>query len=779
MIPSTPAAALQSTEGIAGPPPWRSQALSLATVGYVVALALWVGGGQEPAGWIFGLAAMSFALYACRRPARLTRTWGWGLAVVVASLGGGHDPSRSLDACGAFGVAVCAMCAAVSMVRAPCDGGLVRAPPVSPLPAAVALGALWAIAIVVALVPARAVAQSSFAWLIERPEDWALGVSAASALVLLVVAERLRHRRRLELGIGERALAVRALLGTAFAAELLAAPLAQAPAYVSARVVLALVAVAVAATASARDSVRAARATRRFVVLAIVGGGVAMLGATAAAGRGLGAWDVTLVTAAGTLLVGAATSVLEAPMRPSQGTWLDAFARARDAAAAADPEEAIRGALVALCAPSGGMSASTELWTFPPARSLTVDAAGYLHEREAELPELLAHIAAAEPESTVRTEVLDALEVRRPELRPLARWMNDRSVLFATLIEFEGEAEGVLVVPRAFRTTTEPPTLEEVRALKAVADRLAGPCRARATRARLLARAHEATQRAEIAEEAADRLRHLRALDVGRDALAAMRLARPATVGVYAASSKMALEALERRTSVGGPIAVVAPSGVDPVPYLARAHLAGTRRDAPLVLVDATSAREHDTARWCDPQVSPLALADRGMLVLLDGGALPAEVQRLVASALAQKQAPWERPEPLDVQLALTGVASPEALVEQGRLDASLALRLGDSRSSPVALPRLRERPEDLRAILTDRLAREGLRVQGRPVGIEQAAYARLVEYPFPGEDAELATVVQRLVARCRGDVVRASDVDALRLTGESARGRRKDPLSA
>ncbi|HEY2511258.1 MAG TPA: hypothetical protein VGI39_10390, partial [Polyangiaceae bacterium] len=88
----------------------------------------------------------------------------------------------------------------------------------------------------------------------------------------------------------------------------------------------------------------------------------------------------------------------------------------------------------------------------------------------------------------------------------------------------------------------------------------------------------------------------------------------------------------------------------------------------------------------------------------------------------------------------------------------------------------LRDRPEDLRAILTDRLAREGLRVHGRPVGIEQAAYARLVDHGFPGEDAELAALVQRLVAACSGDVIRAADVDALDL-GTGAR--RKDPLSA
>jgi DNA-binding NtrC family response regulator len=240
----------------------------------------------------------------------------------------------------------------------------------------------------------------------------------------------------------------------------------------------------------------------------------------------------------------------------------------------------------------------------------------------------------------------------------------------------------------------------------------------------------------------------------------------------------MALDALERRTAVGAPIAVLAPSGVDPVPFLARAHLAGARRDAPLVLVDATSAREHDPARWTDPGASPLALADRGMLALLDGAALPAEVQQLIARALAEKRAPWERAVPLDLQLALTAIAAPDDLVAAGRLDPALASRLADARDAPVELPRLRDRPEDLRAILTDRLAREGLRVLGRPVGIEHAAYARLVEHAFPGEDAELSAIVQRLVAQCSGDVVRAADVDALGLAFSGA-SRRKDPLSA
>jgi transcriptional regulator of acetoin/glycerol metabolism len=410
-----------------------------------------------------------------------------------------------------------------------------------------------------------------------------------------------------------------------------------------------------------------------------------------------------------------------------------------------------------------------------------VDAAGYAHERDGEMPEPIALVAAGEPEATLRAEVLSALQVRRPELRPMARWMAVHDALLLTLVASEGDVEGLLVLPRMARD--EPVTLEELRALKRVADHLAAACRARQRETRMLARAHEAALRAEASEERVERLRHERQLDIGRDALAAIRLARPATVGIYSAASRMALEALERRTLAGAPIAVVAPSGVDPVPYLARAHLAGARRDGPLVLVDATSAREHDHARWTEASASPLALAHRGMLVLLDGAALPADVQQLVARSLAERRAPWERPDSLDVQLALTGVAPPDELVARARLDPALALRLADARETAVALPRLRDRPEDLRAIVTDRLAREGLRVLGRPVGIEHAAFARVVDYPFPGEEAELAAAVQQLVAGCAcgdRDVVRVADVDALELGRlRAAHAPHKDPLSA
>jgi hypothetical protein len=735
----------------------RFTLLVLATVGYVGALAVATSRGTEAWAWGGALAALAAAFAASRRTTRLARALGWGAAVVVASLGAGAD-SRGLRACADVGAMVCSLAACMAVGTIPAGTGVAKAARIPWMVGAAAAALAWSGALAADLAPER----EATAWLTEHALAWSLGAAGVSVAAVLVLVEWTLQRRRVELGLVERALGMRGLFGTTCAAALVLYLASETPPAAAGRALIASVSVVVGAAALATDPVIVARLARRVVVLGIVGGGVALLGATAAEGR---SWAATLVTALLAMGVGAAATRLESPLRPAGGAWLDALARAADEATRGDPDEALREALRALRAPGGAAAASSELWTLDPARMTSVDAAGYAREREGALPETLVVVAAAEPEATLCADVLDALEVRRPDLRGLAKWMRDRGALTATVIACDGDTEGVLVLPRAGRE--EPVTLEEVRALKKAADRLAAACRARGTQARMLARAHEAGLRADAADERVEKLRHERALDVGRDALAAARLARPATVGIYAAASRMALEALERRTSAGAPIAVLAPSGVDPVPYIARAHLAGARQSAPLVLVDATSAREHDLARWQDPSASPLALADRGLLVLLDGAALPAEVQQLVARALAERRAPWQRPDPLDVELALTGVMTPDALVAARRLDAALALRLADAREAPVVLPRLRDRPEDLRAILTDRLAREGLRVLGRPLGIEHAAYAQLVDHEFPGEDAELASIVQQLVARVASagtaeDVVRAADVRAV-----------------
>jgi len=769
--------------------PWRRRMPHLASVAYVVVLALWTDRGLGSRAWLGAGLGAALVLVATGRSSRVARVVGWGLAVVVASLGAERS-SHALDACRAAGVFACAAGASWAIARIGTQGGLVgSAKPLSPVAGIVALAVAWWLALGARLGPYR----SAVAFMVENPVEWewlAIGVTTA---VLFGWTEWTVRTRRLELGVVERAMAMRALLWTLLVAVTLVGLAGRARSDGVACLALALGGVLLTAAAVHDDPVAVGRAARRVVVLALVGGGAAFLGASIAAGSFADdVWLVTLITGAVALAIGSAIDALEGPVRPAGGAWLDAFARAADEAIRADPQEAIQATLLALRAPAGAGAPSPELWTFAPTRMTTVDAAGYVHQRDAELPETLLLVAAAEPEATLRAEVLDALEVRRPDIRALGQWMNDRAAALATVVACDGETEGVLVLPRG--TRAEPVTLEEVCAFKRVADRLATACRARGTQGRMLDRARESAQQTAAAEERVEALLHARSLDIQRDALAATRLARPATVGVYSAASRGVLEALERRTAVGAPIVIVTPSGADPVPYLARAHLAGARAKAPLVLVDATSVREHDPARWVDPTLSPLALADRGLLVLLDGAALPADIQQLVARACAEKRAPWDRADALDVQVALTTVASTDDLVAEARLDPMLAHRLGEAVASPITLPRLRDRPEDLRAILTDRLAREGLRSRGRPVGIDHAAYARLVDYEFPGEDVELIAIAQRLVASLgsepgSGDVVRRADVEGLSLSpatdthiGAEAPSRpssRKDPLSA
>ncbi len=753
--------------------PWRGRMPHLASVAYIAALALWTDGGEGARVWLGALVGVVLAVIASGRSSKAARAVGWGLAVVVASLGAMRS-SHALDGCRAIGVFTCAAAATWAIARIPAEGGLGTQSKAPSLSVSIGLlAAVWWAAIVARVGPSRA----AVTWMIEYPREWLWVAISMTTAVLFGWAEWSLRTRRLELGVVERAGAMRALLWALVIAVALVGLMGRARADEAACLALALAGTLLTAAAVHPDAVSVGRAARQTVVLALVGGGVAVLGASIAAGTYADdVWFVTLLTGAAALAIGSAVGPLEAPLRPAGGAWLDAFARAADEAVRAGPQEAIQATLLALRAPEGAGAPSPELWTFAPIRVTTIDAAGYAHERDADLPETLLLVASAEPEATLRAEVLDALEVRRPDIRPLVQWMGDRGATLATVIACDGETEGILVLPRGKRS--EPITLEEVRAFKRVADRLATACRASGTQARMLERARDASVRATQAQEQVERLVHDRELDAQRDALATARLARPATVGVYSATARAVLEALERRTAAGAPIVIVAPSGADPVPYLARAHLAGVRAQAPMVLVDATSVREHDPARWTDPKVSPLALAHRGTLVLLDGAALPGDIQRLVARACSEKRAPWERPDPLDVQLAITTISSPEDLVAQGRLDPALALRLGDALETAIALPRLRERPEDLRAILTDRLAREGLRVHGRPVGIDHAGYARLVDYEFPGEDAELVAIAQRLVSRCAGDVVRAADVDGLGLMSDEP-SHRKDPLSA
>jgi len=319
-------------------------------------------------------------------------------------------------------------------------------------------------------------------------------------------------------------------------------------------------------------------------------------------------------------------------------------------------------------------------------------------------------------------------------------------------------------------------SLEEVRAVKRLADAFSGAATAAGALARSLERERQTSQRATDAEtclRARERDLHVA---TERDRLVTLRMAEGVAGGPYAPTARVALEAIERRVHAGTPVLVVAPNGADVMSYLARAHLGGPRGRQPFVVVDCAQTVEHDVARWIDPAGSPLALAGRGLLALDACDRLAAEVQRLIGAALAQHQAPWEGADALDLAIALT-TSSADGAGCAG-LEPALTAQLGDALAEAVRWPRLRERGEDLRFLVLAGLAREGLRVRGAPLGIEDAAYARLADYPYDGEDSELRTILQRLALLAAGDRVRAVDVEKLftASAGAETRRRRRPP---
>ncbi len=592
----------------------------------------------------------------------------------------------------------------------------------------------------------------------------AIALFGIGAMALLVASAR-----RLELSAPPRAVACAAAAGVGLLLSIALAVSTTLRADAAAALGFAIACPIVVRLARARDALAVSRRGRRVLTLAIFGGPVAMLAAVAGEGHIGGSGLAALIIALATLAIGSFAPSLEEPLLPAKGRLLDALADATRSAHDRDTRAAIAKALARIREAAGHGAQSPELWTLHPTRICTVDAAGYLQERSGELPAALLDVARGEPGGMVRVDVLQALEVRRADLRPLLRWLEVRGALFATMIaSADGEEpDGIILFPAG--TRTDPLTIEEVHAAKLFADAFVAVCQARSARERHLGREQALAEKVEALDDQIRMLEHSSSLDGSRNMLASTRLARPATVGIYSAASRMAYDALERRIQNDAPVVVVARAGVDPVPYIARAHLSGPRKERPLVIVDGTSSREHDLERWRDARSSPIALADRGLLVLVDGAALPRDVQVLVARALTERRPPWERAMPLDVGVALTATAAPELLLDSGMLANELHARFADA--TPIELPGLRDRSEDLFSIVADRLAREGLRVRGTPIGIDAAAFSRLVEYPFDGEDAELASIVTRLVAHARGDVVKAADVDAIGLATAAPEG--------
>ena len=679
------------------------------------------------------------------------RACHFGAALWVAARLGAPGHS-SLDAAANLGTAIAAIASLVTLARLPVEGGILRpAPSTRSLDAAAFAGLLWGIA--VSLPATRALFASDVA-LDPLTIDYATTTAAIGSLLVLVSAAfRLRVQRRLEIGVADR---VAGALALSITAVTVALPVALADIAAPDRVLPAAVlasALACAWTATTREPTTVSAALRGVLAVAILGVPSALFIAVAARAFPVHAATITLAGSAIAVVVGVLARDVARPLGPEQSRWLEAILRASQGALQPDPDAAIRAALAELRGAFGDPNAKPELWRCSPDEILSVDVAGYLHVTRSKAPDALYELAMSEPERTLRADVLRALEVRRPDVRPVLAWFDARKAFSATLVVDEEGALGFLLLPRGHRTS--PMTLEEARAVRILGDRISALLAVSSALARSRERELVATHRATVAGAERDRLERIIELGSGRHRAFAELVARPVRIATYSPAARFAVDEIERRAKSSTSLALLSPPGVDAAGWAAVAHLSSPNGGGPLVVVDAATATLHDEEHWRDPGVSPLSLADGGTLVILDAPALPRSVQDYVATAL-DRRASEPASTVLPPRLVVSTRESLAALTLEGRLSPRFAARFGDA---TVPLPALVARPEDLRALVLDRLAGVGMRGRGEPLGIDAAALALFLEHRWPGNDVELEDVLVRAAEVAAGPVVTTANL--------------------
>ncbi len=779
----------------------RSFWIAAAAVAYTAFAALRASGGHGPA-WLAllglpALLALGFRWVerpprgedriepAARSAAAVCLT---GAAMLAAARSG--PTGLALIALGNLGAAAAAMAALVGLARIAGLGGLLEPPPSTRrLDAAAFASLFWTVA--VALPAVSAVAPERAADLDPLLVPYATSAASLGSLtVMLVAIARVRIARRIELGVADRVEAALLLSATALAVGLAAAFVGVAPPESILPVTSAVAAVCVASCTVAADAAQVSRALRRTLAIATLATPPALLAVYAVheAPRGdlglRGAPQSSVGVAvfgacALCALAGLAAPALARRFAPEGARWLGAFDAATRAAMNPEPEAALETALAALRDASDAGTAGQAppaLYLLSPPERVTVDRAGYAHTEPAEVPARLIELAQIEPERVLRVEAAEAVEVRRPEVRPLLAWLAERDIGVVALVNDAEGPIGALAIPRGRRAS--PMTLEEVSGLRAVADRLGAVIAVSAMLSG--SRGREVAARREAEERAGEVRRLTRAVTqgAGRFRAIAALLARPARAAAYSPAARAAIEQLERLGEAGGPVTLLTAPGIDAVAWGAVVHLSSARAGGPLAIVDgaapvpegfaqafaqargasseraggAGSSGSEETppalALWRDPDSSPIEAAKGGTLLVLDAQALPAEVQSYLGAAL-----------PDDVKLVVAVPQTVDALVATGQMSERLADRLGDR---AVALPSLSSRGEDLRALSLDHLARIGVRLRGRPFGLDLRALQAVLDHPWPGNDAEMGAVLLRAALVAKGDVIGEKELAAI-----------------
>jgi transcriptional regulator with GAF, ATPase, and Fis domain len=195
-------------------------------------------------------------------------------------------------------------------------------------------------------------------------------------------------------------------------------------------------------------------------------------------------------------------------------------------------------------------------------------------------------------------------------------------------------------------------------------------------------------------------------------------------------------------------------------------HRGSSRKDGPFVALNCAALPEqlleselfgHEKGAFTGAQNArpgKIEQAQGGVLFLDEVGEMSPAVQAKFLRVLQEKEYQrlgGTRTQKADTRVLAATNRNLKAAIAQGSFREDLFYRLA---VFDIALPPLRERPEDV-LLLVDAFLEEIGRSVGRPAaGVSEEVREKLVAYPWPGNVRELRNALERAVILCEGGLV-------------------------
>ena len=207
------------------------------------------------------------------------------------------------------------------------------------------------------------------------------------------------------------------------------------------------------------------------------------------------------------------------------------------------------------------------------------------------------------------------------------------------------------------------------------------------------------------------------------------------------------------------PVLVVGETGVGKEHFARALHASSPRRNGPFVAVNCAAipaelleAEMFGIAKGVATGVversGKLTQASGGTLFLDEIGEMPAALQPKLLRALQEKlvQPVGGTPVSVDVRTVAATNADLQAKLDSGSFRRDLYFRVA---GFVLRVPALRERPEDIPALVEAFLRRLAKEIGRTPRGVTARALSLLREYAWPGNIRELAHEMRRVVHLC------------------------------